>query len=112
MKFVKITGARGDWTAKVEGNPNRIAVLHDTWWTLPNKYFDPMESDRVGGKRYTDFVAALQASELVVVQRDVPGSFERESYIGVFVFKDLVIGDTGSISLNLVNRYANPRKRA
>lgn len=63
----------------------------------------------IAGKRYADFVEALRSNDLVVVQRDVPGGLARDGYIGVFRFKDLMIGPDGAISLTLVERYADHR---
>ena len=50
MRIVKITGARGDWTAQVEGQ--RLAVIHNIWWTPPDAYHDPMIGAKIDGKRY------------------------------------------------------------
>ena len=75
------------------------------------RYYDPMVGAKLDGKRYLDFISALRAHNLVVMQRDVPGSFTRDGYIGVFHFKDLVVGDDGSITLELTSRYASPKPR-
>ena len=50
-----------------------------------------------------------QNNDLVVMQRDVPGTFTRDGYIGIFYFENLVVGSDGSVSLQLTERYANPR---
>jgi len=107
MKRVKITGARGDWTAEVEAR--RLAVIHDTWFKPKDRYLDPMQGADLNGKRYQDFLTALQSSDKVVMQRDIPGTFTRNGYVGVFFFKDLVVGDDGSIGLTLTGRYADPK---
>lgn len=104
---VHIVGARGDWTAKVEGRT--LAVIHTSWRRGPTGYHDPMAGANTTGKRYTEFAEALKSNDLVVVQRDGPGSLARDGYIGVFHFKDLTIGSAGEISLTLVARYADPR---
>ena len=104
-RHVHIVGARGDWTAEVEGR--RLAVIHTCWRQGLTGYHDPMEGANTTGKRYSDFVDALKSNDLVVVQRDVPGSFARDGYVGVFHFKDLNIGPAGDVSLTLVARYAD-----
>lgn len=68
-----------------------------------------MNGAKLDGKRYQEFVEALRNEPLVVMQRDVPGKFDRDGYIGVFTFKDLSIGKDGSIGLSLVERYADPK---
>ncbi len=106
---VTITGARGDWIADVEGE--RLAVIHDTWWSGKNAYSDPMEGVDVATKRYVDYVAKLRESDRVVVQRDKgQGSLERDGYVGVFTFKDLMVDPTGPIQMTLTARVANSRK--
>ncbi|MBP6737216.1 MAG: hypothetical protein KA139_07245 [Rhodobacteraceae bacterium] len=102
---VHIVGARGDWTAEVEGR--RLAVIHSCWRQGATGYHDPMSGANITGKRYDDFLDALKSHDLVVVQRDVPGSFARDGYVGVFRFKGLEIGPKGEISLTLVERYAD-----
>lgn len=107
VRRVKITGARGDWTAEVEGR--RLPVIHNSWRQGPTGYLDPMVGVKLDGKRYQTFLAALRASDLVVMQRDTPGELSRAGYVGVFHFKDLLIGEKGSIALQLTERYADPR---
>lgn len=104
---VYITGKRGDWTAMVEGR--RLAVLHASWRTGTTGYYDPMSGAKTDGKRYTDYMSALVGSELVVVQKDKPGTLDRDGYVGVFKYKDLVVGGAGEIKLTLVERYADPK---
>jgi len=104
-RTVHVLGARGDWTAEVEGQ--RLAVIHSRWRVGRSGYLDPMDGANRDGKRYADFLKALQENDLVVVQRDVPGTFDRDGYVGVFRFKDLVVGASGQISLSLVERYAD-----
>jgi hypothetical protein len=106
---VKITGARGDWIADVDGE--RLAVIHDTWWKGKDAYRDPMKGVDTAAKRYTDYVAKLQETDRVVVQRDKgDGSLERDGYVGVFSFKDLLVDPTGPIELRLTARVASSRK--
>lgn len=105
----KISGARGDWIADVDGE--RLAVIHDTWWTGRDAYRDPMEGVDLASKRYVDYVAKLGDTDRVVVQRDKgAGSLEREGYVGVFAFKDLLVHPEGPIELRLTARVANARK--
>jgi len=104
-RTVHVLGAGGDWTAEVEGQ--RLAVIHSRWRVRRSGYLDPMDGANRDGKRYADFLKALQENDLVVVQRDVPGTFDRDGYVGVFRFKDLVVGASGQISLSLVERYAD-----
>lgn len=73
------------------------------------RYYDPMTGAKLDGKRYIDFLTALRNNDLVVMQRDVPGTFTRDGYIGIFYFENLVVGSDGSVSLQLTERYANPR---
>jgi hypothetical protein len=106
---VRITGARGDWIADVEGE--RLAVIHDTWWSGRNVYRDPMVGVDLGGQRYLDYVEKLRDTDRVVVQRDKGnGSLERDGYVGVFSFKDLRVNPDGPIEMTLVGRVASSRK--
>lgn len=108
-RAVKITGGRGDWIADVDGE--RLAVIHDTWWTGKDAYRDPMEGVDVASKRYVEYVAKLQESDRVVVQRDKgDGNLDREGYVGVFSFKDLVVDPAGPIEMRLTARVASARK--
>jgi len=68
-----------------------------------------MVGAKTDGKRYADFLGALREHDLVVVQRDVPGTFMRDGYVGIFTFKDLVVGESGDVKLTLVARYADPK---
>jgi hypothetical protein len=109
IRSVAITGARGDWIVDVEGE--KLAVIHNTWWTGKNAYRDPMVGVDVGGKRYLDYVAKLQETDQVVVQRDRGnGNLERDSYVGVFSFSHLSVDPAGPVEMKLVARIANPRK--
>lgn len=103
---VKITGARGDWTAEVKGR--RLAVLHNTWWQPPHTYRDPMEGVKHDGKRFQTYLTALQEHDQVVMQRDVKGGLARDGYIGVFFFENPVVNDDGSVSLQILARHADP----
>jgi hypothetical protein len=106
---VKITGARGDWIADVEGE--RLAVIHDTHWSGRDGYRDPMTGVDTATKRYVEYVAKLRDSDRVVVQRDKgQGSLERDGYVGVFSFKDLEVDPAGPIELRLTARVASSRK--
>jgi len=108
-RAVKITGARGDWIADVEGE--RLAVIHDTWWSGKDAYRDPMVGVDTATKRYLDYVAKLRESDRVVVQRDKgQGSLERDGYVGVFSFKDLQVDPAGPIEMRLTARLASSRK--
>ena len=99
----KITAFRGQWTADVAGE--ELAVLHNTMRVGTTGYFDPMEkskSDQDKHKRLTD---ALVANDVAVMQRDKDDeALSRDAYIGLFSYKDLEIGDDGSITLTLVDR--------
>lgn len=68
-----------------------------------------MEGAKVDGKRYAAYMAALTSENLVVVQKDKPGTLDRDGYVGVFTFKDLNFEDSGAVSLTLVARYADPK---
>ena len=108
-RAVRITGARGDWIADVEGE--RLAVIHSTWWTGKDAYRDPMVGVDVRAKRYVDYVAKLQETDRVVVQRDKgQGSLERDGYVGVFSFKDLKVDPAGPIEMRLTSRVASALK--
>ena len=106
IRPVTITGARGDWIADVDGE--RLAVVHDTWWTGRDAYRDPMVDVDLTTKRYTEYVEKLRGSDRVVVQRDKgKGSLERDGYVGIFSFRDLVIDPAGPITMRLTARVAN-----
>jgi len=107
VRRVHIHGLRGEWTAEVEGR--RLAVIHTSKRKGVTGYHDPMVGAKIDGKRYSDFLVALQSQDLVVVQRDVPGTFDRDGYVGVFTFKDLSVSEDGAISLTLIERYADPK---
>jgi len=100
---VKIVGARGDWTATVEGK--RLAVIHNIWWTPPSSYFDPMDHAKLDGKRYRDFVQALQGNDTAIMQKTATdGSFSRLGYVGLFRYQDVVVGEDGSVALTITER--------
>jgi len=102
-ELVKITGARGDWTALV--GPDRLAVIHNIWWTPPGRYLDPMHGANLTGKRYNDFVDALQTHDRTVMQKTAAdGSFARLGYIGVFTFDSLAVAADGAVSLRITAR--------
>ncbi len=107
---VHIHGVRGQWTAEVEGK--QLAVLHNTWWQdrRSNRYHDPMQGVLREGARYLARIAALRMHDLAVMQRDGGPKMERDGYLGVFRFRNLVIGEDGAISLDLVERYADPKR--
>jgi hypothetical protein len=108
IRPVTITGARGDWIADVDGE--RLAVVHDTWWTGRDAYRDPMVDVDLTTKRYTEYVEKLRGSDRVVVQRDKgKGSLERDGYVGVFSFRDLEIDPEGPVAMRLTARIANSR---
>jgi hypothetical protein len=70
-----------------------------------------MEGVDVASKRYADYVATLRKADRVVVQRDKGnGSPERDGYVGVFSFKDLLVHPDGPIELRLTARVAHPRR--
>jgi hypothetical protein len=109
LRAVTITGARGDWIADVEGE--RLAVIHNTLWTGREAYRDPMVGVDLGAKRYVDYIAKLQETDRVVVQRDKgQGSLERDGYVGVFSFKDLKVDPDGPVEMTLTARVASSRK--
>lgn len=109
IRSVSITGARGDWIVDVGGE--RLAVIHDTWWTGKDAYRDPMTGINVLSPRYVEYVAKLQETDRVVVQRDKGnGSLERDGYVGVFSFGQLSVDPTGPIEMTIVARTANARK--
>ena len=103
---VKITGERGRWLAEAEGV--WLPVIHSSWRQGATGYHDPMTGAAVTGKRHAEYVEALRSRNLVIVQRDRPGSLDRDGYVGIFTFKDLIIGEDGSIRLTLVSRHADP----
>ena len=108
IRPVTITGARGDWIADVDGE--RLAVVHDTWWTGRDAYRDPMVDVDLNAKRYIEYVAKLRETDRVVVQRDKgKGSLERSGYVGVFSFRDLEVDPAGPITMRLTARIAHSR---
>jgi len=109
IRSVAITGAPSDWILDVDGE--RLAVIHDTWWTGKDLYRDPMTGVSVLSKRYLEYVAKLQETDRVVVQRDKGnGSLVRDGYVGVFSFRHLLIDSAGPVEMTLVARTANARK--
>ena len=100
----KITGHRGQWTADVEGR--ELGVLHTSWREGVTGYFDPMEGAKADGAKHARLAEALRSNDLAVMQRDTPGDpgLSRDGYIGIFSYKDLQIGDDGSVRLTLVDR--------
>ena len=99
----KITGHRGQWTADVEGR--ELAVLTNTWRVGTTGYFDPMHGAKVDGEKHQRLSQALSENDVAVMQRDAgDGKFSRDGYVGLFSYKDLVIGDDGSIRLTFVDR--------
>ena len=109
VRPVKIISGRGDWTAEVDGE--RLAVIHDTWWTGKGAYRDPMVGVNVKAPRYVEYVETLEATDRVVVQRDKGnGNLDRESFVGVFSFADLLVDPAGPVQLRLTRRVANARK--
>ena len=86
-----------------------LPVIHDTWRQGQTGYFDPMTGAKVEGKRHAEYIEALRREDLLILQRDKAGSLERDGYIGIFTFKDLVVGDDGSVELTIVARYADPQ---
>lgn len=108
-RSVSITGARGDWIADVDGD--RVAVIHDTWWTGRDRYLDPMDGIDIETKRYKEYVEILRAADRVVVQRDKGnGNLDRAGYVGVFSFRDLEIDPAGPVAMRLTARVASARK--
>jgi hypothetical protein len=103
---VNIHGERGRWLAEVEGA--WLAVIHTTWRQGATGYHDPMAGAKIDGARYTEFVQALRDHDRVVIQRDKPGTFDRDGYVGVFKFTSLEIRPDGAVSLILTERLADP----
>jgi hypothetical protein len=111
VRSVSVTGAPSAWIVDVEGE--RLAVIHDTWWTGKDDYRDPMTGVDVTSKRYLEYVAKLQETDRVVVQRDKGnGSLARDGYVGVFSFQQLSIDSDGPVEMKLVSRTANVRNSA
>jgi hypothetical protein len=99
----KIVGHRGQWTADVAGR--ELAVLHSTWRVGTNGYHDPMEKAKTDGAKHKRLTDALTANDVAVMQRDAADDgLSRDGYIGLFSYKDVEIGDDGSITLTLVDR--------
>lgn len=100
---VKISGARTDWTARVDDQ--KLAVIHNIWWTPPGHYHDPMTDIDVSGKRYREFCEALVEYPFAVMQRTATdGTLKRLGFIDMFDFKDLEIADNGAVSLTITGR--------
>lgn len=109
VRRVAIGGERGRWVAEVEGR--WLAVIHHSLREGPTGYRAAIAPEHPGQKRFQEFVAALEAHDLVVVQRDKdPVSLARNGYVGVFRFADLNIDlDSLVLTLRLVARYADPK---
>ena len=99
----QVSRIQGSWTAEVDGIT--LAVIHNLWWKDPPIYFDPMREAKLDGKKYQSFVAALKNTDRVLMQKSKEdGSFRKLDYVGVFRFENLIIGDDGSIQLEIVER--------
>ena len=109
VRRVAIGGERGRWVAEVEGR--WLAVIHHTLRQGPTGYRAAIAPEHPGQKRFQEFVAALEAHDLVVVQRDKDReTLARAGYVGVFRFADLRIDlEALELTLRLVERYADPR---
>ena len=110
-KLVKILGSRGSWVAKVEGQT--LPVLHNSLWSGGDKtYRQTVLPQHRGGKRWAELLAALQSSDLVVMQRDMPPDKDvlgRAGYVGVFRFEGLTINEDDEFTLIITERYASPK---
>lgn len=99
----KITSHRGQWTVDVEGR--ELAVLHNTWRVGTTGYLDENRAEVVSSDKQARLVAALRDNDVAVLQRDVDReTLARDGYIGIFSYKDLEIGEDGSIKLTFVDR--------
>lgn len=99
----KITTTRGQWTADVEGR--ELAVLRSGRRVGTTGYFDPMAVAKADGAKFERLLAALAGNDVAVLQRDeedAPKS--RDGYVGLFSYKDLQVGEDGSITLTFVDR--------
>ena len=68
-----------------------------------------MTGATIDGKRYAAYMDALTSENLVVIQKNKPGTLDRDGYVGVSSFKDLNVEATGAVTLALVARYADPK---
>ena len=109
VRRVAIGGERGRWVAEVEGR--WLAVIHHSLREGPTGHRAAISPEHPGQKRFHEFAAALEAHDLVVVQRDRdPVSLARNGHVGVFRFADPRIDlDAPELTLRLVERYADPR---
>jgi hypothetical protein len=99
----RIVGHRGQWTADVAGK--ELAVLHMGWRVGTTGYFDPMKDAKTDGEKHRRLTDALVANDVAVMQRDADDArMSPDGYIGLFSYKDLAIGDDGSIKLTFVDR--------
>lgn len=108
-RLVKIDDTRGLGLAEVEGN--QLAILFERHWNFHNKaYREPITPEDQGSDRLNAVLGALARHDLIVMRRDQPLPGEDlayGTYIGVFRFRDLVIG-SDAFTLTLVERYASP----
>jgi hypothetical protein len=101
--YRKIAAHRGQWTADVAGQ--ELAILHNTWRVGTTGYHDPMERATKEAAKHKRLTEALTANDVAVMKRDAgDDGLSRDGYIGLFSYKDLEIGDDGSITLTLVDR--------
>ena len=109
LRRVKINGERGRRLAEVEGR--WLGVLHHTLRDGATGYRAPIAPEHPGHKRFQELIAALEAHDLAVIQRDRDrASLARDGYIGVFRFADLKVDlEPPELSLRLVERYADPK---
>lgn len=96
--------------ATVQGY-GKLPVIHNhrmNWSTLT--YLDPFKDRAVGMKKVDEWHAALEAGDLVVVQRGVKDAdgnetTAREGYVGVFRYTGYRrIDDNGGIELIITER--------
>ena len=100
---MRIVGRRGEWTADVEGR--ELAVLHNTHRVGARSYVDANRADVAASEKQARLVAALIENDMAVLQRDADAETRaRDGFIGIFSYKDLDIGEDGSIRLTFVDR--------
>lgn len=104
VRRVKINGERG----------RGLAVLHHLLREGATGYRAAIEPGHPGQKRFRERVAALDAHDLVVIQRDKDReTLARDGYAGVLRFADFAVDlDTMEPRFRLEERYADPNDPA
>ena len=83
MPKKKVSGARGSWFAKVDGQT--LPCVHKYWWNKTG-YYDP--NAKVGDRKFEELVAAITKGKRVILTADTVlnkgEGFDRTGYIAIY----------------------------